>query len=240
MLSSLRGPGRISALVAAESDPGVRGRAFECQFLAERATLRAQQGIGHAAAADLARATTIAQALDWPDANIASRRSGILATMGDLRGAIDESRFAFEEFQRSGLPVVASTCAAELARMLAMVGEIDDASDVADRARSLTLPTDAASALYWRSAKALVHAARGEGEEAARLAAEIENLVAGIEHPIAEFDGRLDAAEAWRAAGHHARARTLLRRAFADSDARGADALARQASDALVGLTVGR
>jgi ATP/maltotriose-dependent transcriptional regulator MalT len=121
--------------------------------------------------------------------------------------------------------------------MLALVGEMDDAAAVADRARSLTLPADASSALYWRSAKALVHAARGEGEKAARLAVEIESLVAGIEHPIVEFDGRLDAAEAWRAGGDRARAEALLRRAVADSEARGANALARRASDALEELT---
>lgn len=240
VINSMRGPGRISLLVTSESDPAGRGRAFECQFLAERASLLAQTGDGAAAAADLTRATTIAHALDWPDANIATRRSGVLASMGDVPAAIAEARFAFDAFLGAGMPTAASTCGAELARQLALVGEIDDASNTADRARSLTLPADAASALYWRCAKALVHVARGEGRDAALLAIEIERLVAGIEHPIMEFDGRVDAAEAWRAAGDRARARTLLQRAVADSEARGAAALARQASAALEELMVGR
>jgi tetratricopeptide (TPR) repeat protein len=69
-----------------------------------------------------------------------------------------------------------STVSALLARALVMQERYEEAEVFADEARHVGAEDDVMTQLYWRGAKAHVLAARGERDEAARLAAEIVGL----------------------------------------------------------------
>jgi class 3 adenylate cyclase/tetratricopeptide (TPR) repeat protein len=69
-----------------------------------------------------------------------------------------------------------STVSAVLARALVMQGRYEEAEVFADEARELGAEDDRTTQLYWRAAKAPILAARGERDEAARLAAEVVAL----------------------------------------------------------------
>jgi hypothetical protein len=84
-----------------------------------------------------------------------------------------------------------STVSALLARALVLQGRHEEAEVFADKARQVGAEDDVMTQLYWRAAKAHVVVARGEREEAARLAAEIVELVPAresLDMPVALVD----------------------------------------------------
>jgi class 3 adenylate cyclase/tetratricopeptide (TPR) repeat protein len=120
---------------------------------------------------------------------------------GDPASAERHFRKAYELHRRLGDDAHASTCAAYLAKALARLGRFDEAEEVATIARTIGADDDLATQAFARSAQAVVRSARGEHEEARRLAREAVDLYAGAQSPWFHGDALMALAEVSRAAG---------------------------------------
>ncbi len=111
----------------------------------------------------------------WGAANLLAR--GIVEILADdpveAEGALRRGR---EEFLRLGEKGVLSTLSATLAQALCIQGRFEEAEPFIEESRELASSEDVASQLYWRIAKAMVLADRGELAEAERVAREAVDL----------------------------------------------------------------
>jgi tetratricopeptide (TPR) repeat protein len=230
----LRGSGPIPDLLrTGEEAVSGFGRAVRADYLADTAALRAQRGEVGAALAVVADLVAIVQELGYKAFVARWVEGSVLLDAGRPEAAIEPLGLAAAEATERGDVGSASSLFGLLARALALAGDIDGAARRSAEARALASPSDRFSALLWRGAAARVCAAEGRPAEARALAGEIASALADIDYPGTEFHARVDAAEGYRAAGDREAAETLLRRAIADSEAREATGLARQAAAAL-------
>jgi tetratricopeptide (TPR) repeat protein len=91
---------------------------------------------------------------------------------GDLQAAADYLRTTCMELEDRGATAQLSTYAPHLGRILCMLGHVQEAEQLADKGRELGEPDDVWTQALMRQAYALVHSARGEHDEAVRLARE--------------------------------------------------------------------
>jgi tetratricopeptide (TPR) repeat protein len=230
----LRGSGRIPDLLrTGDQAASAFGRAVRADYLADTAALRAQQGEVDAALAVVSDLVAIVQELGYKAYIVRWVEGSALLDAGRPEAAIEPLGLAAAEATERGDVGSASSIFGLLARALALAGDVDGAARRTAEARALSSPSDRWSALLWRGAAARVCAAEGRPAEARALAGEIASLLADIDYPGIEFHARLDAAEGHRVAGDRDAAEALIRRAIADSEAREATGLARQAAAAL-------
>jgi class 3 adenylate cyclase len=235
----LRGSGRIPDLLrAGEGVASGFGRAIRSDYLADTAALLAQAGQPDAAIAASEDVVAIAQELGYKAYVSHWVRGVVLLDAGRPEEAITPLELAAAEATQRGDVGSASSIFGLLGRARALTGCNDDAARHSAEARALTSPSDRWSELLWRGAAARVCAARGRPAEGRALADEMAAMLADIDYPGIEFHARLDAAEGYRGAGDRDAAEALLRRALADSEAREATGLARQAAAALERLTI--
>jgi class 3 adenylate cyclase/tetratricopeptide (TPR) repeat protein len=236
----LRGSGRIPDLLRTGEEAAAGfGRAIRADYLADTAVLLAQCGDTDAALGAVADLTAIVEELGYKDYLPRWLKGVALVDAGRPADAIEPLELAAAGAGQRGDVGSASSILGLLARALALTGRMDGAARRSAEARAVSSPSDRWSALLWRGAAVRVYAAHGRPAEARALAGEMAALLADIDYPGIEFHARLDAAEGYRAAGDRDAAEALLQRAIADSEARQATGLARQATAALAEITVG-
>jgi tetratricopeptide (TPR) repeat protein len=120
---------------------------------------------------------------------------------GDQEGAERSFREEYELHRRMGDEGHGSTSGAYLAIALCRVGRFDEAEELATIARAAGADDDIATQASARSAQALIRSARGEHEDARRLAREAVDLYAGAQSPWFQGDTLMVLAEVARAAG---------------------------------------
>jgi tetratricopeptide (TPR) repeat protein len=119
---------------------------------------------------------------------------------GDPEAAARLFRKEYEIYQRLGDEGHRSTTAAYLAMALALLHRFDEADEFATIARTIGADDDLATQASARSAQALVRSARGEHDEARRLAREAVDLYAAAQSPWFHGDCLMILAEIARAA----------------------------------------
>jgi len=120
---------------------------------------------------------------------------------GDPAAAERAYRREYELHRRLGDDAHASTSAGYLALALGRLGRFDEVEEFATIARTIGAEDDLATQASARSAQALVRSARGEHEEARRLAREAVDMYAGAQSPWSEGDTLMVLSEVLRAAG---------------------------------------
>ncbi|MGB2712249.1 MAG: tetratricopeptide repeat protein [Conexibacter sp.] len=140
---------------------------------------------------------------------------------GDQEAAERSFREEYELHRRMGDEGHGSTSAAYLALALCRLGRFDEAEELATIARATGADDDLATQASARSAQALVRSARGEPEEARRLAREAVDLYAGAQSPWFYGDTLMVLSEVVRAAGLPEEARDAARGALAAYERKG-------------------
>jgi class 3 adenylate cyclase/tetratricopeptide (TPR) repeat protein len=120
---------------------------------------------------------------------------------GDPAAAERAFREEYELHRRMGDEGHGSTSGAYLAVALCRLDRFDEAEELATIARATGADDDMATQASARSAQALVRSARGEHEEARRLAREAVDLYAGAQSPWFHGDTLMVLSEVSRAAG---------------------------------------
>ena len=140
---------------------------------------------------------------------------------GDPEAAERLFRKEYEIHQRLGDEGHGSTSAAYLALALCRLGRFDEAEEFATIARTMGADDDLATQATARSAQALVRSARGEHDEARRLAQEAADLYAGAQSPWFYGNALMTLAEVSRAAGLRDEAVEAARAALAAYERKG-------------------
>jgi tetratricopeptide (TPR) repeat protein len=120
---------------------------------------------------------------------------------GDAIAAERAYRRSYEILDETGHEGYKSTAAATLAGVLCTLSRFDEAEGYALIARHVAPDDDLASQVLGRSAQALVHASRGELEEAERLARKAVQMCEEAEWPAGRGDVRMDLARVLQMAG---------------------------------------
>jgi class 3 adenylate cyclase/tetratricopeptide (TPR) repeat protein len=120
---------------------------------------------------------------------------------GDPAAAEISFRKEYELHRRLGDEGHGSTSAAYLSLALARLARSDEAEELATIARTIGADDDLATQASARSAQALVRSARGEHEEARRLAQEAVDMYAEAQTPWFQGDTWMTLAEVSRASG---------------------------------------
>jgi DNA-binding SARP family transcriptional activator len=131
--------------------------------------------------ADEAGAAARRAGLIWAVMQTTGFRAAAEFLAGDLRAAIGHQRAALElgetEDDRAGNPITI----AELARLLALDGQVTEARELALRARAAASPDLFPCEVLWRRALALVAMQEGQSDEALRLSDEARTRTAASE-----------------------------------------------------------
>jgi hypothetical protein len=148
---------------------------------------------------------------------------------GHAEGAERSFRAEYEIFQRIGDEGHGSTSAAYLAHTLARLGRLEEADEIARIARTMGADDDLATQTVARSAQALVRSARGEHDEARRLAQEAVDMWAGAQSPWFLGNASMTLAQVARAAGEREVAVEAASIALAAYERKGNEPLAASA-----------
>jgi tetratricopeptide (TPR) repeat protein len=140
---------------------------------------------------------------------------------GDQEATARSFREEYELYRRMGDEAHGSTSAAALAVALCRLHRFDEAEEFATIARTIGAEDDLATQASARSAQALVRSARGEHDEARRLAQEAVDLYAGAQSPWFHGDVLMVLAEVSRAAGSPPEAMEAARAALAAYERKG-------------------
>jgi class 3 adenylate cyclase/tetratricopeptide (TPR) repeat protein len=140
---------------------------------------------------------------------------------GDAEAAERSFREEHEIHRRQGDEGHGSTSAAYLAVALCRLGRFDEAEELATIARTTGAEDDLATQASARSAQALVRSARGEHEEARRLAREAVDMWAGAQSPWFHGTAWMTLAEVARAADLPEEAAEAARGALAAYERKG-------------------
>jgi class 3 adenylate cyclase/tetratricopeptide (TPR) repeat protein len=140
---------------------------------------------------------------------------------GDPEAAERWFRKDYEIHRRLGDEGHGSTSAADVARALCGLGQFDEADEFATIARTIGADDDLATQGFARSAQALVRSARGEHDEARRLAREAVDLYVGAQSPWFHGNTWMTLAEVARAAGLPEEAAEAARAALAAFERKG-------------------
>ncbi len=157
---------------------------------------------------------------------------------GNAEAAERAFRRDYESLEGMGDEGHSSTGAAMLARTLCDLGRFEEAERYIEIALRIGAKDDLATNVPARSARALVHAARGEFDQAEQQAREAVELYADAECPNFQGDAWLDLAQVLRMAGKLVEAGHAAREALALYERKGnrpASGTARAFIDALSG-----
>jgi Flp pilus assembly protein TadD len=156
--------------------------------------------------------------------------------LGDLERAETIMRPAVETLFAMGEKSFVSTLAAQLARVLALEGKLDEATRFAEMGREASPADDWASQISWRGALTQVMARRGDLVEAERLARECVALTEGVDYLNQMGDAWADLGYVLGLSGRREEARDALRRALTLYEAKGNVVSAGHTRKALSGL----
>jgi class 3 adenylate cyclase/tetratricopeptide (TPR) repeat protein len=174
-----------------------------------RARIRESQALTERAGSDL-----------WASATY-EFGGGIEMMAGEAEAAERSFRAEYEIHRRMGDEGHGSTSASYLAVALGRLGRFDEAEEFATIARTTGAEDDLATQTSARSAQALVRSARGEHEEARRLAREAVDLYAGAQTPWFQGNTLMTLADVTRAAGRPEEAADAARAALAAYERKG-------------------
>jgi class 3 adenylate cyclase/tetratricopeptide (TPR) repeat protein len=141
---------------------------------------------------------------------------------GDNSAAEQHLRASAGAFDEIGAATSATTHRALLAEVVARLGRLEEAAELARQVAVAAPPEDLISQVLSRSALARVRAAEGSAQEAVELAAESRRLLADAEFPQLAIAALTAGAEAAAAAGQGAEAERLLTEARQIAEAKGA------------------
>jgi class 3 adenylate cyclase/tetratricopeptide (TPR) repeat protein len=105
----------------------------------------------------------------------------IAALQDDHEAAVEWFRRTCEGLEQQGSLALLSTYAPKLARELCELGRYEEAETLAQRGRELADERDYVTQMFWRHAQALVHASRGEHDQAEQLAREALAVAEGTD-----------------------------------------------------------
>jgi class 3 adenylate cyclase len=154
---------------------------------------------------------------------------------GDPAAAERELLYSSAAFDDIGAATSATTHRALLAEVLARLGRLDGARDVALRIAAEASSYDLIAQVLWRSTLARVRVGEGSAAEAVRLATESRELLADAEFPQLAIAALTAGAEAAAAADDGAEADRLLGEARKIAEAKGATASLAQLGAVRVG-----
>jgi predicted ATPase/class 3 adenylate cyclase len=210
-----------------------RGRRWEAWTLRAMARLEARRGRFAEARALLAKGMAIVEEL-----GLRFSLSLFLLTGGEIEAFADEPaaaerqlRDSYELCKRLGDKRYIEV-ATNLAEVLHLQGRDEEALWFTEEVEALAEP-DIPEQFLWRKARAKVLAARGEVEEAERLAREAVALAERTDHLEEHADALMTLAEVLRRAGRADEATPALRDALGLSRQKGNTVLARRAQQAL-------
>jgi tetratricopeptide (TPR) repeat protein len=193
-----------------------RSRSIEATVLAVRGAFEAIEGSVEEARRHVGLAIQIAEALGTRVmvAVYQTFLGDVEMAAGDATAAERAYRRQYKILEETGHEGFKSTAAATLAGVLCTLGRFDEADGYAAIARNVAAENDLASQVFGRSAQALVHASRGELEDAEVLAREAVQMVEEAEWPGAQGDVRMDLARVLRMAGKSIDAERAAREAL--------------------------
>ncbi|HEY2209632.1 MAG TPA: adenylate/guanylate cyclase domain-containing protein [Gaiellaceae bacterium] len=140
---------------------------------------------------------------------------------GDLAGAERELRASSAGLDDFGASSSATTHRALLAEVVARLGRLDEAEELAQQVAAEASDEDLLTSALWRCTLARVRAREGSPREAVELATEARRLIAGAEFPQLAIATLTAAAEAAAAADESAEAERLLGEARRIAEAKG-------------------
>jgi class 3 adenylate cyclase len=141
---------------------------------------------------------------------------------GDATAAERELRASTGAFDEIGAAMSATTHRALLAEVVARLGRLDEAEELARLVAADASSHDLISQVLWRSTLARVRAREGSAQEAMELAAEARRLLADAEFPMLAIAALTAAAEAVNAGDEADEAERLLAEARRIAEAKGA------------------
>jgi ATP/maltotriose-dependent transcriptional regulator MalT len=155
---------------------------------------------------------------------------------GDVAAAERELRGSTSAFEEIGAATSATTHRALLAEVVARLGRLDEAEELARRVAADATSYDLVAHVLWRCTLARVRAREGSAQKAVELATEARELLASAEFPQLAITALTAAAEAAAAADEAAEAGRFLAEAGRIAEAKGAVAsLARLEADRVAG-----
>jgi class 3 adenylate cyclase/tetratricopeptide (TPR) repeat protein len=162
--------------------------------------------------------------------------SEIALIAGDQKAAAEYLRLACAELESRGATGQLSTYLAQLGRVLAGLGRLDEAELLARRGRDLGTAEDVWTQGLWRQAQALVNSARGKHTEAVRLAEEAVDWWSRTDSLPRQGEAHCDLADVLQAAGRRDDATAALREALDRYERKGIIPLARRVQERLAAI----
>jgi class 3 adenylate cyclase/tetratricopeptide (TPR) repeat protein len=213
-------------------------RLAEGSLLTARAALTAMAGRSAEARAFAAKARSILEDLGGvlPVVCVGSRLGLMEEVLGEYERAAETMREPLDMLDRLGEKSFFSTLAGQYARVLALLGRLDEAEAFAQKGREASPIDDWASQISWREALALVEAQYGHLEEAEKLAREATALTEGVDYLPQMADAWSDLGSVLRLAGRKHEAAEALRQALSLREAKGDVVRAARVRDELVEL----
>jgi class 3 adenylate cyclase len=141
---------------------------------------------------------------------------------GDVAAAERELRGSSSAFDEIGAATSATTHRALLAEVVARLGRLEEAEELARRVAAEAPAEDLLAHVLWRCTLARVRAREGSAREAVELATEARQLLADAEFPQLAIAALTAAAEAAAVADESAEAERLLAKARQIAEAKGA------------------
>jgi len=177
--------------IRAEADPSARSQA-----MAVLGVLQAMRGRFDEARSSIAACRALCEefglerALTW----LPGFAGCVELLAGDADSAERELRAGYDALLALGETAVLATTSALLAQALERQGRVDDADALTTSGAGTLAAADRVSQIYWRQARARIHARRGELDAARTLAAEAVALAADADMPAVHGAALVDAA----------------------------------------------
>lgn len=155
---------------------------------------------------------------------------------GDFSAAEQALRGGYQALERMGGTGPLANVAAMLARVLLRQERYDEAGDLTRVCEQVAAAHQLDPQIKWRSIRAVVHARRGDVEEAERLAREAVSRADETDQIETQAEARADLGEVLRMAGRSEEATKELNRALQLYERKGNAVAAKQLRSLLVGL----